>query len=122
MTPPAENAAAHPRNRAMLAAGGLIAAMSVVPVLFDTHSPISTPLPSAAIKIDPNTASRDELMLLPGVGPVLADSIVAERSTNQRMGFASVEALDRVPRIGPKTIERLRPHIESPTETPRDDE
>src|SRR5579883_1301615 len=35
--------------------------------------------PELAYRIDVNRASRDELMQVPGIGPALADAIVAER-------------------------------------------
>jgi competence protein ComEA len=55
--------------------------------------------------IDPNTAARDELMRLPGIGENLANRIIEARP------FARIEDLDRVAGIGPKTIEALRPHL-----------
>jgi len=61
-----------------------------------------------AIRININTASKPELELLPGVGPALADRILAERA---RAPFARVEDLGRVRGIGAKTIEKLRPHV-----------
>lgn len=56
--------------------------------------------------IDINTATAEELEALPGVGPVTAAKIVAEREENGP--FASVDDLERVPGIGPKRIEQLR--------------
>lgn len=52
--------------------------------------------------IDPNTAAVDEIMLLPGVGEVLAERIVEGRPYN------SVEDLRRVPGIGEKTLAKFR--------------
>lgn len=113
----AGKAAGHPGDRAQLTVSALIAAMAFSPILFDDNC-TRINLPSAAIKIDPNTASREELMLLPGIGPVLADSIVSMRGENEPFKFGSVDALDRVPRIGPKTIEKLRPHVAPSDYTP----
>lgn len=62
--------------------------------------------PASGDKIDPNTATREQLLALPGVGPVLADRIIAARP------FQSVEDLTRVSGIGPRTLERLRPRLE----------
>ena len=63
---------------------------------------------SPALKINPNTASKAELELLPGVGPALAERIMAER---ERSPFATLEDLDRVRGIGAKTLEQLREHL-----------
>jgi len=54
-----------------------------------------------------NTASVEELMLLPGIGPRRAEAIIADRQ--QRGPFPAVDSLVRVRGIGPKTVERLRP-------------
>lgn len=67
--------------------------------------------PQAAIAttpIDLNHATLDDLEKLPGIGPVLAKRIVAER---QKQPFAKVDDLRRVSGIGPKTLEKLRPHV-----------
>lgn len=44
--------------------------------------------------------------MLPGVGPALADRIIADREANG--AFATVGDLDRVKGIGPRMLERLR--------------
>ncbi len=56
--------------------------------------------------IDLNKASRAELRLLPGVGPVLAERIETYRSEND--GFHDVEELRGVHGIGPANFARLR--------------
>lgn len=63
--------------------------------------------PAATINI--NAASSAELESLPGIGPALAGRILADREANGP--FKTVEDLDRVRGIGPKTLERLRPLI-----------
>ena len=55
--------------------------------------------------LDINSATYDELRLLPGVTDVIADGIISARPID------SIEALDDVYRIGPKTIELISPHI-----------
>jgi len=58
--------------------------------------------------LDINTATAAQLNALPNIGPALAERIVGDREANGR--FESIMDLDRVPGIGPRTIESLRPH------------
>jgi competence protein ComEA len=67
--------------------------------------PHPAPGPEAAAPIDLNRADAATLDRLPGIGPVLAAAIVADRAA--RGPFASVEDLGRVRGIGPRTVERL---------------
>jgi competence ComEA-like helix-hairpin-helix protein len=59
--------------------------------------------------LDVNRATVGDFELLPGVGPALAQRIVAHRS--EHGAFTSVDALSQVRGIGPKTLERLRPLV-----------
>jgi len=56
-----------------------------------------------------NAATHAELQLLPGIGPSLAEQIIADRERNGP--YPSADALDRVPGIGPRTIAQLRAHV-----------
>lgn len=56
-----------------------------------------------------NRASEGQLQRLPGIGPVLAGRIAAYRTL--RGGYARVEDLLEVSGIGPRTLERIRPHL-----------
>ena len=57
-------------------------------------------------RIDINSAGVDELVLLPGVGPAIAERIVDYR---ERYGpYSTVEELAAVRGIGPKTLSRIR--------------
>jgi len=56
--------------------------------------------------VDVNTAGSAELQGLPGIGPVLADRIVAWREANGP--FASVDALLDVSGIGPAVLGQIR--------------
>lgn len=58
---------------------------------------------------DINSAPAAELALLPGVGPQLAERIIAERSASGP--FTSADQLARVRGIGPKTIEQVTPLV-----------
>ncbi|HEY7769428.1 helix-hairpin-helix domain-containing protein, partial [Longimicrobium sp.] len=53
-------------------------------------------------RLDPNTASADELDRLPGVGPSLAARIVARRTERGR--FRTLADLDSVPGVGPALL------------------
>lgn len=59
--------------------------------------------------LDPNRAGADELGQLPGLTPRLGAAIVADRAA--RGPFASVEEVERVRGIGPRRLERARPHL-----------
>lgn len=54
-----------------------------------------------------NTATAAELETLPGIGPSLANDILAYREANGP--FATVEGIMDVPGIGPAKFENLRP-------------
>lgn len=66
--------------------------------------------PSAPL--DPNTSCVDSLCLLPGIGPALAERIVAARQDGLR--FARARDLQEVRGIGPRTVERLAPYLTFP--------
>lgn len=67
------------------------------------------PTPTPLKRININTASAAELELLPGVGPAVARRIIEHRQTIG--AFKSVEDLDNVKGIGPRTMEKLREFV-----------
>lgn len=72
--------------------------------------------PEQVVYIDPpidiNSADARELQLLPGIGPILAQRIIAYR---QQYGkFQNAEALRPIKRIGPRTIQKLQYYLTFP--------
>ena len=61
----------------------------------------------AAQSVNLNTATQAQLEELPGVGPVMAGKIIAWRTEHGR--FASVEELQEIDGVGPKTYAKLAP-------------
>ena len=59
--------------------------------------------------LDINTASAQDLEALDGIGPVLAQRILAYRRANG--AFRAIEDLQNVQGIGPRTYERFAAHI-----------
>ncbi len=65
--------------------------------------------------VNVNTASLEELQLLPGVGETRARAILSTRQ--ERGGFTSVDELVAVKGIGEATLGRLRPFVRVEGET-----
>jgi DNA uptake protein ComE-like DNA-binding protein len=61
---------------------------------------------NAGQPIDPNTATVDEIMLLPGVGEVLAERIVEGRP------YKTIDDLRRVPGVGDKVFAKLKESLQ----------
>lgn len=76
--------------------------VQALPIL--TFTPTNTPL-----LLNINTATLEELEALPGIGQVAAQAIIDYREENG--DYSNFGELDRVPGIGPGTIEEIRPFI-----------
>ncbi|QGU95521.1 competence protein [Clostridium bovifaecis] len=72
------------------------------------ESSINSNLSSGKINI--NTASKEELITLPGIGDVTAEKIVDYREKNGV--FNSIEDLTKIDRIGEKTLDKFKDKIE----------
>ncbi|HKN86217.1 MAG TPA: helix-hairpin-helix domain-containing protein [Nitrospiraceae bacterium] len=60
-------------------------------------------------KLDLNRATAEELQSLPGIGPVLAQRVVEQRTAHGR--FHTVDDLQDVKGIGKKRMDQLRPLV-----------
>lgn len=65
-------------------------------------------LPRDAL-LDLNNATAEELMCLPGIGPVKAEAILSRRA--ELGGFETREDILSVPGIGEATLEKISPYI-----------
>jgi competence protein ComEA len=80
------------------------AAPNVVPV-----SKAASAAPAVAGgKLDPNTATAEQLMAIKGIGPVLAGRIIEARP------YTSANELQKAKGIGPKKYEAIRPYFIDP--------
>jgi competence protein ComEA len=62
-----------------------------------------------SIPININTAKVEELDILPGVGPKMAQAIIDFREAHGK--FSALEDLQKVKGFGPKKFAAIRPHI-----------
>ncbi|HTO55176.1 MAG TPA: helix-hairpin-helix domain-containing protein [Myxococcota bacterium] len=74
-----------------------------------TDSGARAPASSLIGVVNVNSATAEELSLLPGVGPAKAAAIIRYRT--EHGAFKRVEDLSQVKGIGEKQVEKLRPHV-----------
>jgi competence protein ComEA len=92
---------------ALLLAGSSVVAIGsslLTPRTAPGIAPIAVPL----ALIDLNSATASQLESLPRIGPALARRIIEHRDAHGP--FTSLDSLDRVKGIGPRTLELLRPY------------
>jgi competence ComEA-like helix-hairpin-helix protein len=100
----------HQPARPIAAAGLCILLACAIPGAIARSAPGTGPsVPAPDMRLDVNTANHAELMALPGIGRALATAILDYRAAHGP--FASLDALDAVRGIGPRTIEDLRPLV-----------
>ena len=87
--------------------GGLIVALAVSLAASAVAAADSKPTFTGVVNV--NTASSEQLQLLPGIGEARARAIVSMRKQNG--GFKSLEQLTEVKGIGDAMLDRLRPHL-----------
>ena len=99
------------RNFAMTAAVALLGIAAAAPAhAAGARAPVGSPVAAEEDGvINLNTATEDELVLLPGVGPSKAGAILAWRTKHGT--FKKVDDLTRVKGFGRKTLTRLRQNL-----------
>jgi competence ComEA-like helix-hairpin-helix protein len=99
----------------LFTAGSVIAvASAAVWLLRDFRSLIPDTTPrEGSLVVNINNATEAELETIPGVGPALAASIIAGRP------YESIDDLVRIPGIGERTLEGMRPFMTPDGETRR---
>lgn len=97
---------------------GLVVTFACAPLLAgETKKEASKapPKPAAAKEttkggvVNINTATKEELMLLPGIGKTTADAILAHRK--EKGNFKTVDDLKNVKGIGDKKLAALKPYL-----------
>lgn len=75
-----------------------------------SNQPVASRKPTKLRKgvVDLNKAGKEELMTVPGIGPVTAERILEAR---KRQPFQTVDDLRRVPGLGGKTFERIQAFV-----------
>src|SRR5262245_31097572 len=124
MSAPDERAPKPPGpTRSEAAAAAVMLAAIVFPSFLQAvvfrRAPAPPPIERAAehvhdLKIDVNTCNRLELEHLPGIGPKLAERILASRKADGP--FESPKDLMRVRGIGQKMLAKMRPYLAFPKE------
>ncbi len=82
--------------------------LPVLALLLGSSAPQNAAAKALEGVVNINTATPQELAMLPGIGKAKAEQIVQYR---QSKPFASVDDLKNIPGLGAKRIEAMRPHV-----------
>ena len=85
----------------------MLAALLALCVFVAPHAAAKKKPPTQPINI--NTASSEQLQLVPGIGPVTAQKILQMRKSYG--SFKSVNDLQAIRGIGPKRLEKMRKYL-----------
>lgn len=91
----------------LTAAGIVVAVLSALVWLIQDAKDLSESFgpTEGSLIVNINTATTEELVSVPGIGPTRAAQVVAGRP------YATVDDLDKIAGIGGKTLESLRPFV-----------
>ena len=92
------------RRAGVRALAGLVALVAIAAAL-----PVLAAEPAVNGTVNVNTATLEELQLLPGIGESRAKAMMDARK--QRGGFKRVDDLLEVKGIGEVSLEQLRPYV-----------
>ena len=92
------------RRRARAHLGALVWLAACLAVSAQAADP-----PALTGVVNVNTASIEELQLLPGIGEARAQALVELRE--RRGGFKSLEELKEIKGVGDASLERMRPYV-----------
>ena len=87
----------------------LVAATTLALASFTTFSQAAESKTQLTGVVNLNTASVEQLQLLPGVGEKRAAAIIDIRK--MKGGFKSIDELTQVKGVGEAMVEKLRPHL-----------
>jgi helix-hairpin-helix protein len=102
------------RHREVLQRAGLaVIALAIVAIGFNSNyrADDSPALAKGSLIVNINTATREEIETVPGVGWLRAMQITSNRP------YASVDQLERVYGIAPEQVEQMRPYVKVEGET-----
>jgi len=97
------------------ARASVLALLAALGVLFAAPPLLAAGEGGLAGVVNINTATAEELQLLPGIGEARAEAVIALRKRNG--GFKAVDELVQVKGIGATALERLRPYVRTQGKT-----
>lgn len=97
------------KNQTRSTRASMLALVVALGVLFAAGPVLAAGGGSLTGVVNINTATNDELQLLPGIGESRASAVIALRKRSG--GFKSVDELAAVKGIGATALERLRPFV-----------
>ena len=91
--------------------GGIVWRSQIRETLFPSPVTVLRSPKAAEARIDINSAPWHDLVILPGIGPKLAQKIVALRATKEGRRFERIEEIAEAKGISTRMVERIRPYV-----------